>query len=262
MASSVAKAERGALRGARKPVELAVAGNGPPILAFHGFGASAFDMELLVEVASELGLAALAPNLPGHGTHVRELAQMRFGDWAGGVDSALARVEPPAIVAGLSLGSLLALDLALREPASVKALILLANAIRLATPFPGWGLELAVRLRFPDFLVPKRASDIGDLEARESQVTYSADPVLAASEVHRAGKRLFARLSEVRCPTLLIHGARDRVCPVSNAWRVAEQLGTDDVRVVVLPRSHHILTRDVEREVARREISQFVKRFL
>ena len=54
------------------------------------------------------------------------------------------------------------------------------------------------------------------------------------------------RLGQIRCPTLIIHGALDRVCPVSNAWRVAIQLGTKDVRVVILPRSQHIITRDVE----------------
>ncbi len=262
MASSVARADRGALRGARAPVELSNSGATPSLLAFHGFGASAYDVELVVEIAQELGLAALAPNLPGHGTHARDLAKTRFADWTRGVDAALARVEKPVIAVGLSLGSLLALDLVLREPDAVKALVLLANATRLATPFPGWGLEMAIRLRFPDFLMPKRASDIGDQAARATQVSYSADPVLAASEVHQAGKRLRARLAEVRCPTLILHGARDRVCPVSNAWRTAEQLGTNDVRVVILPRSHHILTRDVERELARREIREFVRRFV
>jgi esterase/lipase len=65
----------------------------------------------------------------------------------------------------------------------------------------------------------------------------------------------------VKAPTLLLHGALDAVTPVSNAWRVAVRLGTVDKRVVILPRSRHIVTRDVERDVVRREIAQFLGRW-
>ena len=73
--------------------------------------------------------------------------------------------------------------------------------------------------------------------------------------------RLRERLGELRCPTLILHCARDRVCPVSNAWRVAERLGSEDCRVVILTRSRHILTRDREHAAVRREVSDFLARF-
>lgn len=261
MASSAARAERGGLRGDRAPRELESAGSRPSLLALHGFGGTPFEVELLVDVAREQGLAALAPLLPGHGTRAQRLAETRFSDWSAAVDLSLPRVGEPAIVAGLSLGTLLALDLAIRKPRAVQALILLANAVWLRAPFPRWGLSLAHRLRLPDFLVPKAGPDIADRAVRDSHVSYDADPVHAAVEVLRAGARVRERLSEVRCPTLILHGARDRVCPVSNAWRVAEQLGTSDCRVVIFPRSHHILTRDLERPRVRAEIQAFVARF-
>jgi dipeptidyl aminopeptidase/acylaminoacyl peptidase len=68
------------------------------------------------------------------------------------------------------------------------------------------------------------------------------------------------RFGQVHCPTLIIHGALDRVCPVSNAWRVANLLGTSDVRMVILPRSHHVVTRDVERAEVARELRAFYAR--
>jgi carboxylesterase len=231
------------------------------VLAVHGFGGTPFEVELLLDVARERGVGAIAPLLPGHGTRAQQLALTRFGDWSGALDAALARTGEPAIVAGISLGTLLALDLALRKPEAVKALILMANAVWLRAPFPRWGLMLAERLRLPDFLAPKAGPDIGDAELRRVHVSYDADPVHAAIEVLRAGVRIRERLHEVRCPTLILHGARDRVCPVSNAARVAERLGSDDCRVVILPRSRHILTRDQEHGEVRREISDFIGRF-
>jgi esterase/lipase len=76
----------------------------------------------------------------------------------------------------------------------------------------------------------------------------------------RAGESLSEQLHRVHAPTLLLHGELDAVAPVSNAWRVAVRLGTVDKRTVILPRSHHILTRDVERDTVRAEIAQFLRR--
>ena len=71
----------------------------------------------------------------------------------------------------------------------------------------------------------------------------------------RAGR---VQLTRVHAPTLILHGARDRVTPVANAWRVAMRLGTTQKRTVIFVRSHHILTRDVERDAVRAEIAAFM----
>jgi pimeloyl-ACP methyl ester carboxylesterase len=112
-------------------------------------------------------------------------------------------------------------------------------------------------LGLSDFGVPKSHADIGDREARESHLTYEVQPVRPAISLLRAGQRLFQRLPELKCPTLIVHGAKDRLCPVSNAWRVAEHMQQTEPRVVILPRSHHIVTRDLDSELLKRELSAF-----
>ncbi|HYO96167.1 MAG TPA: alpha/beta fold hydrolase [Polyangiaceae bacterium] len=260
MAFGAARAERGSLTGARAAEEVTRPGASPAVLALHGFGGTPFEVELAADAAAQVGLAALAPLLPGHGTHGRDLARLGFRDWSRGAEEGLERLPGKAIVVGLSLGSLLALDLAQRRPEKVSALVLMANAVWLTAPFPRWALMAAARLRLPDFAWPKQGPDIGDQTGRATHVSYDAHPVHAAIEVQRAGARLAARLAEVRCPTLVLHGAKDRTCPVANAWRVAERLGSDDCRVVIFPRSRHILTRDVEREAVARELRDFFQR--
>jgi esterase/lipase len=118
-------------------------------------------------------------------------------------------------------------------------------------------LRVGGLLRIPDFLMKKGGSDIADAEARGSQISYTADPVHAAIDLERGARLMRERFAQIRCPTLIIHGALDRVCPVSNAQRVADLLGTKDVRVAILPRSHHIITRDVERAEVARELRDF-----
>jgi carboxylesterase len=251
-----------ALTGNRVPASIGVDGAAPTVLAFHGFGGTPFEVELAVQAAADLGLAARAPLLPGHGTSVHDLSQTRFTDWTRGARAAFDELPAGEVVlVGFSLGSLLAIELAAQNPERVAGLVLLGNATRLTSPFPSLALALVERLGIPDFLVPKKhGADIADAAARSTHVTYPFNPVHAAIDVRRAGLRMSARARDVRCPTLILHGAKDRVCPVANAWRVAEDLGTDDCRVVIFPRSRHILTRDFEKDAVRRELATFFER--
>lgn len=257
---SRAGAELGALN-AIAPEPIRISGRAPGVVAFHGFGGTTREIELATTVAGELGLSALARCLPGHGSHAKDLAKTRFADWVAGAESAYRELASagPVIAAGISMGSLMAAQLAIEHPERVRGLVMLANAAWLSPPL-AFALRAGAWLRLPDFLMAKSGSDIADLAARQSQISYTADPVHAAMDLERSARALRELLGQVRCPTLILHGALDRVCPVSNAWRVANLLGTNDVRVVILPRSHHIITRDVERGEVARELRDFYTR--
>lgn len=305
---------RGGLIGAPDPAPIHVPGRTPTVLAIHGFCGVPREVAVVCSAAASRGLAAHAPLLAGHGTSPADLAPLRFDDWVASVEPLFEELTArgPVVLAGLSLGSLVAIELLLRhlrrgngaaseEDASgastgngaargakggavldgtgsdgtgsdgtgfetgaagrVVGLVLLGNALWLARPFPGLVLSLVDALKLPDFGFPKFGTDLGDPETRRDHTTYPSQPVGGAIDVQRAGKRLRAELHRVTCPTLVLHGALDRTCPVSNAWRVAERLGTTDVQVRVLPRSRHVLTRDVERDQVRAAVAEFLARY-
>lgn len=257
-----AKRPRGTLMGEGVADPLLCEGKAPYVLALHGFSGTPQEVALVVDVARELGLGAEAPLLPGHGQRVSDLAPLRFVDWLNAAEQHYLRLAErgPVVVAGLSMGALLAFHLAAQHPSRTAGVIAMANAVWLKSPYPTWPLKLVDRLRLPDFWMAKAGSDLGDREQRALHLTYNAQPVRAAISLLRAGEAFAERLHHVKAPTLILHGALDAVTPVSNAWRVAVRLGTVDKRTVILPRSHHILTRDVERDVVRREIAQFLGR--
>lgn len=259
---SAPRRSRGALMGEGVADALVVAGRAPTVLAFHGFTGTPQEVALVVEAAQELGLAAEAPLLPGHGLHVADLARTRFADWLAAAELHYRRAAErgPVVVAGLSMGSLLALNLAKNHPHSTAGVVALSNALWLGTPWPTLPLQLIDRLRLPDFWLSKSGSDIGDLDQRAVHLTYSAQPIRAAISLLRAGAELAGQLHHVHAPTLILHGALDAVAPVQNAFRVAVRLGTTDKRVVVFERSRHILTRDVERAAVRAELRAFLQR--
>jgi carboxylesterase len=256
--------DKGALVGRGDPSTQATAGTKPAVLALHGFGGTPAEVALVVEVAKGLGVEALAPLLPGHGTHPRDLARTRYSDWFDAAKHALddlAEGGHQVIVAGLSMGTLLALDLALERPHQVAGLCLLSNSVWLKAPFPAWALGAANALRLPDIWLPKtEGPDIGDPVARRNHLTYNVQPSHAAIEVLRAGRRLRPRLGDIHCPTMLVHGLRDKVCSVKNVERVAPRLGTSDVEVVILGRSHHIVTRDVDKARVEEVVRRFIQR--
>jgi carboxylesterase len=234
----------------------------PSVLALHGFTGTPQEVALVVEVAGELGLAASAPLLPGHGQRVSDLAPLRFADWLLAAEAHYLQLSQrgPVVLAGLSMGAVLCFELAARYPETTAGIVAMANAVWLRSPWPALGLRLADRLRLPDFWMPKSGPDLGDREQRAVHLTYNAQPVRAAVSLLRAGERVASRLHQVRAPALLLHGALDAVTPVSNAWRVAVRLGSTQKRTVILPRSKHILTRDVERDTVRQELVAFLHR--
>ncbi|HMR05457.1 MAG TPA: alpha/beta fold hydrolase [Polyangiaceae bacterium] len=250
----------GALIGPGDPAPRVVPGQSPAVLAIHGFGGTPVEVDLVVQVAKECGLAARAPLLAGHGRIASELAKTRFSDWHATAEAALAALleeHAQVVLVGLSLGSLLATQLCLDHPGQVRGLALLANAFWLREPFPAQALAAYVRFPLPDVHLPKSAADIQDPEARATHLTLSAQPARAASEVWRHGRRLRRRLGEVNCAVYLAHGVLDRVCPFSNLARAAARIGSRELIERACERSGHIVTRDYDAPLVRDDLRGF-----
>src|SRR5205814_10602885 len=88
-------------------------------LLLHGFTGTPFEMRFLGEKLAARGVRAVGPRLAGHATTFDELAATSYRDWFAGADAELADLKRSAdkvAVVGLSLGGLIALDLARRNP--------------------------------------------------------------------------------------------------------------------------------------------------
>ena len=185
---SAPKRQRGSLMGEGVADPLSVPGRAPRVLAFHGFTGTPQEVALVVDVARELGLGAEAPLLPGHGQRVADLAPTRFSDWLAAAEQHYAELAQhgPVVVAGLSMGALLAFHLATNHPDTTAGVIAISNAMWLKSPWPTWGLKLIDRLRVPDFWMSKAGSDLGDREQRALHLTYNAQPISATISMLRA----------------------------------------------------------------------------
>jgi carboxylesterase len=245
--------------------ELFVEGRAPCVVALHGFGGTVAELRPLLDAVARAGYAVDAALLAGHGSRVEELQELGFDAW---VDGARARMRAAlekhgrVVLLGFSLGSLVAMQLASEQPEGLAGLVVLGNALTL---HPIMRVPLALWHRtgrpLPDvYLLKPLAGDLVDPTAMGSLVTYDRHPVRAALEVYLAGERVRERVGRIECPTLVLHGRRDRVCPWKNAVWLARHVGARDVSVRLFEKSAHVLAWDGERDEVAGEVVRFLGR--
>ena len=222
------------------------AGEGEPLLLVHGLGGAAANWLAL----APLLLATrrlLVPELPGHGGSSALPAAPSLNAYADRLGIVLEQEGiASAGVVGHSLGGAIALRLSIRRPDAVSALVLAGAAgissgrrsARYALTITGIvkpGRRLAPhRRRIARSNTLKRvvfgrwgASDPPALPTELAEAFLSGparhtDTVSAAQALVRDDPR--ADLDRVRCPSLVLWGARDHQLPVEDAFDYARRL--------------------------------------
>jgi pimeloyl-ACP methyl ester carboxylesterase len=236
-----------------------VAGAGQPLVLVHGLGGAAVNWVDLAPLLARDHLV-VALDLPGHaGSSPLPAAPNldAFADRVGAVADAEGLRRP--VVAGHSLGGLVALRLALRRAGDVAGVVLagaagfspsgrraehaviissLVRPGRLLAPYRG----LVARSR------ALRAAALGWGVADVDSLSPGAiEGFLAGPALHTdtgsAARALVIddfrdRVADIRCPSLVLWGARDKLTPVSDAYDYARRLGS---RLRVIPDCGHLL---------------------
>lgn len=231
-------------------VHYLTAGEGSPLVLLHALGESALDWRWALPTLARTN-RVYAVDLPGFGYSAKPPAEYSpefFERFVGDLLDALD-LEQAALV-GNSLGGLIALRLALSEPARVIALGLIDSAglgrevsyaLRLPT-LPGYG-EIAVAwgktplgaaqrtwLRVPLlFARPERVPAEWITEQTWiAQLPGFTEATMAAlrAQVDLGGQRevLLDRLPHLELPTLIVWGKRDRVFPYSQGQKAVSNL--------------------------------------
>jgi len=198
------------------------------------------------------GFNVLAVDLPGHGrSGGRALPTVEaIVDWIAALLDA-ARVER-AVLVGHSLGSLAALEAAARHAARVERIALLGPAVPM--PVSDELLGAARRNEHVAYELINGWShsalrQLGGNAVPGMWMTGTAmrlmernrpDVLATDLEACHAYSNGLAAAAAVRCPALVITGARDIMAPPRNAQALIAAL--KDPRVVALPRSGHALT--------------------
>lgn len=223
-----------------------VGGAGPPLVLVHGLGGAAVNWALLAP-ALATRRRLLVPDLPGHGGSSPLAAAPTLNPLADTV-AALAEREGmfPAPVVGHSMGGVVALRLAIRRADAVQAVVLAAPAGISSTARRAEFAFTIVSVMKPARLVAPwrrtvarsrllRAVVFGHWEVSDTAAfsplaveAFLSGPAIH-SDVESAGWALLRDdprmdLDRVRCPPLVLWGARDHLVPVEDGIEYARRL--------------------------------------
>ena len=230
------------------------------VVLIHGFTGSPAEMRLLAEAFHSAGYGVEVPLLAGHGTTLNDLIAVRSQQWIDPLDELIARLlskRQSVVVGGLSLGSILTLQLALRYP-EIKALLLYAPPIRSRDPRRFLAPLLT---RFTQSL-PKPPADFCDPIAAEHLWSYERYPVLTSARVLELISRTRKQLKRVQQPLLAIASRRDNVVSKSGIELLMKRVQSTPQELHWLERSSHAITVDGEWKIVRDLSLEFLRKIL
>jgi len=203
---------------------------------------------------------------------------LRPQDWVRQVIGLMDRLGlAHAVLVGHSMGGRVALMCAVQAPARIRGLVLIsADGLRLPQGYASlWALAHSPLIPLVQELLAHRPELLRHLLRESYPEDYPIDSALirryqrplrvrgTAEAMRHLGQtyhgedlaRLAAQVAEVRCPALLLWGARDRVTPVREALHLVELLPSAEL--LILPHTHH-LPHEEQPEV----VAEHVRRFL
>ena len=241
----------------RVPVRYYEGGSGTPLVFLHGAGGLNMDLTFLDALAQRFHV--YAPLVPGYGdseecSELRDMLDFTLHTWD--VVSALGLKDP--VLAGFSMGGMIASEMAAIAPNDVSRLALIAPA----------GLWLAQH-PIPDFfaMLPFELPPVlfYDAEAGAKAMTAGvdlSDPtflqgflVQNARQLGAAGKILFpiperglaSRLYRIRAKTQLIWGDSDKL--IAPVYAQEFQRGIAGSSVTMIPQAGHAVSFEKPAEV-------------
>lgn len=245
---------------------LSAGGEGPGLLLLHGWADGAVVWRRLLAALSD-HYRGVAPDLPGFGRSAPTAAAGGIGAIAARMRAtAKAHLPSPVTLIGHSLGGLVALHLALREPAWVRALVLVNPAwdpagMAAVVPPPlrhrTTALPLLIASRplhgaMVRALAPllARGGPRHQDQLRRWLCYDQAEPWWLARTVQMLVESdLPAPVEQVRQPSLVVVGGRDRTIPPPLSARLAARLPQG--RIAQLSASgHHPMEDDFEQFLA------------
>jgi len=242
-------------------------GTGEPVFILsHGFGASTFSWEQVMEPLSDYG-TVIAYDRPAFGLTERPLSWEGENPYTQESNIALllefmdAKGIQEAIIVGHSAGGTLATAFTIEHPDRVQALIEVAAAVYYTTPesgFYNWLIHTPQMDRIGP-LILRAVKNLGGESALENAF-YDAPDLEANPEIYEGYIRPFmvdnwdrafwdyvqsaspadlaGRLAQIEVPTLVISGDRDDFVPLENSRQLAEDI--PNATLTVLDDTSHI----------------------
>lgn len=173
-----------------------------------------------------------------------------------------------AHVFGISMGGMIAQELALEYPKRVRSLVLGCTAaggpeaVRSEPEATAMLMsrskmtpEEGARAAVPFIYHPATPLELIEEDLQIRRPWFPKEEAYKAQLQGILGWESYGRLSQITLPTLVIHGESDRLVPAGNARLMTDKI--PGAKLVILPQASHIFTTD-QPEAAHRAILEFL----
>ena len=240
------------------------------VLLIHGLTGTPTEMRFVARGLHEAGFTVRAVQLAGHCGTSDDLVATGWRDWSRSVEAAATELRGQVdhlFVAGLSMGALLALKLAIDRPEMVDGVGLYGTTFR----YDGWAIPRIARLSFllpwacrmgigrkrvfmetfPFGIKNERIRDwiVGSMLAGDSRAAgLPGNPWPSLAEFVELSRHVRRRLGSVRAPCLVVHSTHDDIASLRNV-AIIEANVTAPIEKVLLDDSYHMVSVDQQRDV-------------
>lgn len=223
----------------------------PPLILIHGAGGSFLSWHPLLRRLQ--GETVYTLDLPGHGESKAE-GRQTIEAYANDIAAFMDELQiPTAIILGLSMGSGIALTLALNFPHKVKALVLLGSGAKLrVAPIvlenigkPELFAETVTQINNACFSenTPNDLLALSEKNMLAAGIQTLQQDFLACDRFD-----ITAQLSQIQPPALILCGAEDKMTPPKYSQYLKDNL--PNARLHILEKTGHILTLEQPERVA------------
>lgn len=239
----------------------------------HGYAEHSGRYAALAEALAGHGFAVYAPDHRGHGHSEGERANVRrFGSYAQDLRSLVTTIpQEPRFLLGHSMGGAIAALLALEHPRLIGGLILSGPFLENATQVSPLLMALSglVSRLLPS--LPTLKLDTS-LLSRDPEVvrSYENDPLVytggtkarLGAQMIAAGAEVLRRAGKLRLPTLILHGAADRIADPAGSHKLYARLAAEDKTLKLYDGFYHEIFNEPGRERVVEEVLEWLEKQL
>jgi len=228
------------------------------VLVLHGFTSHVSCVSDLRFPLEEMGLPYRIPILRGHGGEWTDLKGVTAEQWYEDAEDSLLDLLTECrrvVVVGLSMGGLVALDLAARRRKQVAGVATIAAALKFRDPLAV--LTPLIARVIPSWPSPKAFHD-KELEKQRNR-NYPRFPTRAFSELYRYASLLENQLSFVSADALIVQSRKDQIINPRAAEIIHERLGSKRKELVWFEESGHEMLLDMEAARVTAAVADFVR---
>ena len=227
-----------------------LSGRSPTIVFLPGFRSdmTGDKATALAAFCADRGAGMLRFDYSGHGASSGDFLDGTIGAWAADALAAIdALTTGPLILVGSSMGGWIALLTALARPERIAAMVGIA-----AAP------DFTQRLMWDSMAPSERATLERDGVLNVPSHYGDPTPITLGLIQDGANHLVLTGSIPICCPVRLLHGKADPDVPWELALRIADEVETPDVRVILVKDGDHRLSRPADLELLRQTVGSLL----